>query len=377
MKHFLRLWVFLPVLLAGSCMEQADLTAYTESKVPCVQCVLQPELDVQTLRLFYINTANYAEEPIPDATVEVFETSKIYQETLHQSIGTFYHREGVTWKAIFNNSLKPSKQYLLRIILPSQDTLTATTVIPYDHLTNLDKGSYQYHHLNGGRKPILVHPSYDCEDSKYRTRFTLVHEVDDDVIGDVIPYTLWIWKMDWNEQKSLYEIANTIATDQEAKTDPFNICGDSFTSITNKDIQASFPTLSDKPLHYKYLRIPQEVLSYSYDLMIAGDFKGPHYRDPLVGPGTDNLPPEFDIFPWVERGPKGYLVFLIVSRELDLFLKDDIREQMLTDLEDLLLIYRDTNHYTNIRNSSGGPCFGVFGAAFEEHLWWSYYQGKQ
>ncbi len=381
MNRLVIIGVLLSVLLFGGCMEEAMLTPYTTDKHPFVQCILYPDSTVQYLHLSYVRQGDGPAEPITDADISLFRNSRRYWNVM-DSVGSFYHIDGELWGYQFDDPLQPYDKYLLQIVLPSRDTLIATTTIPYEYETDSHQQSSYAHRLTGGHRPRLI--NFRTDDSRlpdYTTGYQIEYYVDPDLVDreNVSLFTIWAWKMDWNERTSSYEIAGTLATDQENNVDSFNLTGDYFTEADQPGILESFPQVVGKPLHYKYLRIPVGYSSFKQDYWIAGNFKGPHYKDPILGPEMANsdvtIPPELAyLFPDIERGPKGYVSFLYASEELDAFIKDTIREQMLSETGiDLSIVYRNTNHYTNIKSSTT-VCAGVFGAAYEQHLWWSYVQ---
>ena len=374
--------VLLSMLLFGGCMEEAVLTSYTTDKHPFVQCILYPDSTVQYLHLSYVKRGDGPAEPIPDADIRLFRNSRRYWDVM-DSVGSFYHIGGDLWGFQFDDPPLPYDKYKLQIILPSQDTLVATTTIPYEYESNYPRDSPYYRHLSGGHGPKGAQLVLDeSRLPEYVTYYQIIYDPARDGVIDienVSLFTIWAWKMDWNERTASYEIARTLATDQENSVDSFNLTGEFFTEADQPGILESFPQVVGKPLHYKYLRIPVGYSPFSQYYGIAGDFKGPHYKDPLTGPEKAQfsipVPPELAyLFPDIEYGPKGYVSFLYASEELDAFIKDTVQEQMLSETGlDLSIVYRNTNHYTNIKSPTTA-CAGVFGAAYERHFWWSYIQ---
>ena len=364
------------ILSAVSCMEPAELVPYTTDRHPYVQCIIYPDSTVQYLRLGYVSRESGSLEPIPEAGVRLYRYSGESSDEL-VSVGSFYHIGDELWGFRFGDSPRPYDKYLLEVVLPSRDTLVATTTIPYEFETSDAEVSPRFHHLIGGHRPQRVSLTFDeSRLPKMCTGFEIRYVVDPDIVdGEKVKlFTIWAWKEDWNEATLSYEVAEMLATDAEDAVDGFNLCGGFFTSAGQRGIVESFPQVAGRPLHYKYLRMPVGFSPINRVIWIAGDFRGPHYRNPLMGPISDNIDPGLDL-PWLERGPKGYVVFVFASPELDSFMKDAVREQMLSETGDPLLVYRNTNHYTNVRNvTTQCQCAGVFGAAYVQHVWWSYIQ---
>ena len=360
----------------AGCLEPAELVPYTRDRHPYVQCILYPDSAVQHLRLGYVSRESGPVESIPEAEVRLYRIAHGYSEGL-ETVGSFYHIGGELWGFQFGERPQPYDKYQLEVVLPSRDTLVATTTIPYEYETSDAEWSSKYHHLIGGHRPKGVSLTFD--DSrlpKMCTGFEIQYVVDPDIVdGEKVElFTIWAWKEDWNEETSSYEVAGTLATDADDTVDGFNLCGGFFTTAVQCGIVESFPQVVGRPLHYKYLRIPVGFSPINRVIWIAGDFRGPHYRNPLMGPISVHIDPGLDL-PWIERGPKGYMVFVFASPELDSFMKDAVREQMLSETGDPLLVYRNTNHHTNIRNiTTQSQCAGVFGAAYVQHVWWSYIQ---
>lgn len=374
-QFFSVLCCFAIVEMACSCMEPVVLKSYLPDTVPYVQCILEADSLVQHLYLSYVTKEGEPVVSVPDAEVSLLRFSRTHVDSI-EWVGDFKLQSGDKWEMYLADSIRPSDKYRLQVILPSLDTLTATTLIPGDFVTNLNQNSPDYHKIIDSYRPYSVLLGCDTLNKLTRSHFTLHHSADAEVIGEAPLYTLWVWKMDWNEQTASYEQASTLAMEQEDWADPFNLTGDTFDSIGNSLIRNSFPMLSGKPLHYKYLRIPVGLASFESDFYLAGDFKGPHYWNQMTGPTDALMPPVFDeIFPLIkrERGPKGYLVFQFVSDEVDHIYREIFQEQMRSDLGDLMPIYRNTNFYSNIKSSTI-PCTGIFGAIYETHYWWSYFQ---
>ncbi|MBR1538336.1 MAG: DUF4249 family protein, partial [Bacteroidales bacterium] len=161
--------------------------------------------------------------------------------------------------------------------------------------------------------------------------------------------------------------------------DGFNKTGKFFTQSTTPEALSRYPEVAGQPLHYRYLRFPGGSLSEMDTLMVSGDFSGTHHgvigdmlsvirgyhRAELQYDTTAGIPHDTEECHCLFDNNVGYVHFKAVSEEYDNYLKDVLQTDLLRET-DVIGIYRNTNHYTNIQGGTG-----IFGAEIDEKYYWT------
>lgn len=327
--RFYIFYLLLCVCALSSCIKDIELAVY-EPEV-AVYCVLN-ESSHQVLELKRI-AFNEKDSPIiiNQAKVLLYESDSEREENL---IDYFQYETDGLWHLDYQTI--PGKQYALIICLPDGDTLKAVTTMPTDE--------------GGGGWP-RVGDDHNLGSADYYNmgpRYQ-VYETNIETIA-------WIYAMNWNEQKGDWEIATTITCDNDQKVDGFNLTGSFFYSADEHIIHYC-ERLIGKPLHDRYLRIPEigKAASYRDCIAIAGDFKGQYPASYYYGDMYRNGP----------RRGKGYIAFMFVSQEYDQYLKDVIIWQAKDNSYDYLKVLNNNNVYSNILNGTG-----VFGASVTQYCPW-------
>lgn len=389
MKRLLQHSVLLSLLaFAGltACYQPIDLTPAEDPSIPWVHCILTRDT-VQFLELRYIDAAgsgNY--RPVEDAEVSIemwrrkdkglgFDDEYEYYSTYYfERIGSGLWQWKMFSGTHYNIYTTHETLFNLQVVLPSGDTLRASTTIPNKRVKQQEILTPSYYvsefELNG------KHFSYELNNHDEDGTTVYRH---DEICQFLLPTdfdgAVWVYKAGVAEDGETF-IEDALATDRDEWADPFNITGTVFSESAEPMALANYPEVAGKPLHKRFLRFPAGGQSNPV-VAVSGDFKGPHYGagglilslarsdqryqqslSSLSGtPYPDNI---------LLNGKAGFLRFWVVSPEYDKYLKDVALAEMLKENTDIVGIYNNTNSYTNIQGGTG-----IFGSCDEQDFYWT------
>lgn len=385
------------IACATGCYEPVDLRSAEDFNVPWVHCILSPA-DTQWLELRYITGGGSdGGSGINEATVSLYEY--VFVDGGNDRKLTFLGRFGNVGDGLwmFDTALLGSGHvYRLTIEGPGLDSIWAETTMPSFNYPeglgwNYSKGlgmrytnysdvefikdrddDYFYEYEIDGRKFRGLSEGYRVDNTIIPCR----HDRPRYKPGPyAVGFSMWCYKVGWSEERQCWFIEDYLATNLDDRADGFNSTGEPFTGSATPEALALFPEVAGKPLHYRYLRFPDGSISAGDTIAISGDFSGPHYGDarPVTAISEQMTLKTFynamglpydNIF---TTGHAGYVDFKMVSDEYDLYLKDVAQMELLREVgSDIIGIYADTNHYSNIHGGTG-----IFGAEVDNKLYWS------
>ena len=390
MKRLLQHSILFSLLaLAGltACYQPVDLTPAEDPGIPWVHCILTRDT-VQFLELRYIDAAgssNYL--PVEDAEVTIemwrqrdqglgYDDEYYYYDTYSfERIDSGLWQWKMSFATMYNIYFTRSTLSKLQVVLPSGDTLRASTTIPNRRVQQQEVLSPSYYvsefDLNG------KHFSYELELSEESSTTLYRH---DEICQFSLPTdfegAIWVYKAGVAEDGGIF-IEDALATDRDDWVDPFNITGQVFSESTEPMALANYPEVAGKPLHERFLRFPGGSQRNPV-IAVSGDFKGPHYGagglilllarsdqryEQALSEGLLGIPYPDNI---LLNGKAGFLRFWVVSPEYDKYLKDVALAEMLKENTDIVGIYNNTNSYTNIQGGTG-----IFGSCDEQDFYWT------
>ncbi len=321
-----------------SCVREIELDADDPLTV-VVECVLV-DAPVQTLKLML--TKGTAEEEAP-----VIEEAEVTLIDLTDNIdaGLFERQDDMTWTLDYQAI--PEHSYRLEVRVTGYDPVWAEQTMPLEcramSTFYADWSSSSYHtyssHVNGSLI-LLTHT----------------------------PLSTWIRAMNYNPETGNREIAEHICTDAPY-VDNFNLTGGVYDPPVTTTILPSgessdrylYANLEGYSLHKRFLRLDTdkvleaEVLQVG--ISISGSFTGEYFNNGTAAIPADKAP----------REDEGIVIVSIVSDDYDLYLRDAIKYQQLSESSDLSSVYSlSGNVYSNIH---GG--LGIFGAKTEKVVEWN------
>lgn len=309
--------VFFLTGLSCSCVRETDLTPEGDAHL-VVECILTSE-PTQFLTLSMTDLTDGKSRPFWEDAQAI-----LYDETERATAGVFVMDENGT--GCLDYCPAQDHIYRLDISVPGVGTIKATTCMP---------------------APVQV---------QWKLSF-LYDNNSDGLFYSISPLPIsawWVYAMETREAGS-FQVAERIATDYD-NVDSFNVIPDSFAdenTLGTELLERMYPRLRGADMHDKLLRFPPaapEDRDKSIErLVIGGNFSG-------MGMFTDE-----------PVSGKGYLVFMSVSEEYDLFMKDAIGFILKKQAAGLFSIYlRNNPLYSNIE---GG--LGIFGAAQIQKMPWT------
>ncbi len=331
----MRINIILFVILAlgyTSCTQDISLDAGERAVV--VECILSCD-SVQTLKLFYSHAkdGNGSSMPITEADVTLFD------ETKNETAGTFHYAGGMDWTLDY--AAEPEHAYRLDIDVKGHDHISAQQIMPkqirvegYVHkggMTSGDSGFIKY------------------GDSFNGTAYW----------GVAIPAKTWIYAVCYDEKTGETHIADEICSDYP-NVDNFNLTGDTYVPylVEFETLIGMYPYmicnyLQGYPLYRRYIRTNADLVDSDYFIwdrvfIVSGSFyeyDNPNKEQPL--------------------GSKGGVFFTTVSDDYDRYLLEAIHYQQQQESDDMTIIYKRDNIFSNI---NGGV--GIFGAKTEYRSDW-------
>ena len=373
----------LPSLLAiaslTACYQPVDLTPAEDPDIPWVNCILSPD-STQWLELRYMSR-NGAGDYRPIEEADILLSSHDTTTRRFDPVGHFTHVKDGRWR--LDTSMTPGLIYQLYIITARGDTLTAQTQAPFENIlvsSAVSPGDslisvYTYH--DGSTVRILNRMSDNGKTYFFRTDRTSYRLLNSD---RSLEQVCWIYKTGYTPSNGRF-LEEALATDREDLADDFNLTQACFTESTVAEALLNYPEVAGKPLHYRFLRIP--TLNVQVDtLVISGDFTGVHYgycdavmvgltalhrthirEDRIFGRYHDE-----SACHWLfDSNEVGLVHFMTVSDEYDHYLRDIVAYELVHKMStDVIGIYSNTNHYTNVKGGTG-----IFGAAIETKQNWT------
>ena len=368
-----------------ACYQPIDLTPAEDPDIPWVYCILSPD-STQWLELRYMSRKGAGDyRPIEEA--DILLSSHDTTTRRFNPVGHFTHVKNGRWK--LDTMMTPGLIYQLYIITARGDTLTAQTHAPFEHLivspviSPGDSLSFEYT-FHDGSTIHITNKYYDSGSfsngvSSFfvrpdRTSYRLMNS------DRSIEQVYWIYKTGYTPSNGRF-LEETLATDREDLADDFNLTQACFTESTIPEALLNYPEVAGKPLHYRFLRIPK--LNRQVDtLVISGDFTGVHYGycDALMGGLIASHRAHIDedrilgryhdesACQWLfDNNEVGLVHFMTVSDEYDHYLRDIVAYELTHKMStDVIGIYSNTNHYTNVKGGTG-----IFGAAIEIKQNWT------
>ncbi len=334
MKKFIYIFnlFILAAGLAGSCAREIIMDA-KEKPLLAVECVLTEDT-VQILRLNLSKGASQS-EALPISEAEAVLTDL----TMNTPVGKFERQDDMTWTLDYQAI--PEHSYRLEVRVPGYDLVWAEQTMPLEcramSTFYADWSSSAYHtyssHVNGSLI-LLTHT----------------------------PLSTWIRALNYNPETGNREIAEHICTDAPY-VDNFNLAGGVYAPPVIMDIPTDkylYANLDGYSLHKRFLRLDTdkvleaEVLQVG--ISISGSFTGEYFNNGTSVKPADRTP----------REDEGIVIVSIVSDDYDLYLRDAIKYQQLSESSDLSSVYLNENVYSNIH---GG--LGIFGAKTEKVVEWN------
>ena len=374
------------VLLLGmgiaSCYQPVDLVPKEDPDIPWVHCILSPD-STQWLELRYLSR-NGAGDYRPVEEAEILLSSHDTTTRRYDPVGRFTHETDGQWR--LDMPMEPGQSYQLHVILPSGDTLRAETQLPFDNLfvesvmTPGDSLTFEYTYHDGrtvritNRSDVLGYVSYVRPD---RMLYALYYK-DISLAG-----VCWVYKTGFSKTKGGPFLEETLATDREELVDDFNLTHTFFTESKVPEALTVYPEVKGKPLHYRFLRVPPHMEYQKKDtLAISGDFTGVHYgycdwvmegigdlhKIHMFEDRMRGIPHDEEACRWLyDNSGVGLVHFMTVSEEYDRYLQELVLHELLHDVgTDVIGIYSNTNHYTNVEGGTG-----IFGAAIDLKKNWT------
>jgi len=350
-----RIICILSLLALVSCTRVTDLRPESGPQLVVV-CILAEE-EQQELSLSLTDVAGERDRARLNAA-----RISLYDLTLEASAGFFRNVSGEEWTLDYRAI--PEHTYRLEVSVPGFEDVYALTTMPQQ------RESYSAWNPN----PIISSyspqvPSPVERGTKYR-------------IEDLPDGPIWIFGMNYDPESGEHAIAETIATSIQ-NVDNFNLAGGFYVfsgdrhgydfvngHIYGMDVPMYY-FVEGQPLHWRYIRVPSveecgpRISEDAYAVLddpngrfsVAGSFSGDYWFPSTIYWGYSTpTPPD----------ASGYIVFMSVSAEYDIFLKAAVGKQMMSDGSDYTDLFRRDNSYTNI---VGG--MGIFGAKTLQHAPWN------
>ena len=379
------------ICITLSCVEEIRMDPKEKRQVN-VECVLENS-PTQTIKLNY--TAHISEDytvPVQDAKITVVERLKGKTGYYKNADYRFSKTGDGIWTAGFTPV--QGAKYELSILIPEEDSITATTYYVED--------TTAFRWYEGSVYPgcpyssSLNRPEYEFDEAE-KAEFPQFRFISNS------NFYFWVYGMDYNPQKNKYEQAEfiTVPYPDSIRTlstvDPYYDWIDRFNALTLKrsevaqfrrpeDVGIEFPQVlewgypqylhgeynvsaSTKDLHYRYLR-----LKCSYNL--------PELKRILEELGADRVeggffPCEFCKSIYIAASfrqyrygiphPKAYLVFEIVNDDYDKYLKTLVawtQRKYYGGDTDLTDVWNNRPViYSNIKNG-----LGIFGARYYRNV---------
>lgn len=355
-------------MAAAACYEPVDFETKIDARIPCVHCILN-SADTQYLSLHYLSgTDSDSNEAIDGAEVILQGWDRITQA--YQRQGQFQNVGDGTY--ILAGEIGSDSTWRLVIRLPEGDTLQAVTHIATMKVRELFRPMSEALTTQltlHGRNYVFVDPSGDYYDIS-RLSFCVISGC-----------PIWIHKMGWSPEQEEWYPEYELTSNFEDRTDAFNKTFRDFMVATVPEAMTKYPSVQGKPLHYRYLRFPAGSLQATDTLEISGDFSGVHYgvigaflksirsfhQAEITFDKIAGIPHNTAECAWLFNDRVGYVNIKAVSSELDHYLKDVAEYEFLQEVSnDVIGIYRNTNHYTNIQGGTG-----IFGAEVNSQLYWT------
>lgn len=371
----------LPVLAClTACYQPVDLTPAEDPGIPWVHCILSPD-STQWLELRYMSRKGAGDyRPIEEA--DILLSSHDTTTRRFDPVGHFTHVKDGRWK--LDTWMTPGLIYQLYIITARGDTLTAQTHAPFENLivspviSPGDSLSFDYTFHDGNTTHMMNRYIDDNGVSFFvrpdHTSYRLMNS------NRSLEQVYWIYKTGYTPSHGRF-LEETLATDREDLADDFNLTQACFTESSVPEALLNYPEVAGKPLHYLFLRIP--TLNRQVDtLVISGDFTGVHYGccdvllEGLIASHRVHI--DEDLFlgryhnesacRWLfDSNEVGLVHFMAVSDEYDHYLRDIVAYELTHKMStDVIGIYSNTNHYTNVKGGTG-----IFGAAIEIQQNWT------
>lgn len=361
-------------LTVSSCFQPIDLMPAEQPDIPWVHCILSPA-DTQYLELRFISSSSAdSYRPINGANVVLSEWNEQVGE--YVKARQFTNKgEGEYHLITPDGVLGKASSFRLQVFLPDGgDTLTAFT-----HSVSLEVLRCFEHTSEQKPLEVILHgKDYGIDYSRFGlndNRLNVYRALFRIRSADAV----WAYKEGWSPSTRDRFIEDELATNLEDKTDGFNKTGKLFTQSTTPEALSRYPEVVGQPLHYRYLRFPEGSLSEMDTLMVSGDFTGTHHgvigdmlsvirgyhRSELLYDTTAGLFHDTEECHCLFDDNVGYVHFKAVSKEYDNYLKDVFQTDLLRGT-DVISIYRNTNHYTNIQGGTG-----IFGAEVDKKFYWT------
>ena len=325
-----------------------------ELQLVFVECILTQE-PVQQLTMYY--TKGQKSKPVSSTAAEVVLTDL----TVNKVVGHFTEKESGIWTLDY--TAVPTHEYKLNVSIDSYRKISATQTMPARPI--VIGWRYVLPYVSYWESPYGYHWAMDPDQvAEHPFMNSLVWNDGDGlpkgesyyIIYDV-PESIWIKAMNYNPVTGKREIAEQICT-SSTNVDNFNITDGIYVPPV-KTIQcpyevkeeykgimdgfhevALYPSLSGAKIHKQYLRIPAQNRDRPMFMAISGDFiESYNCQNYLYYSKSNGVVRDLADY-------EGYLSFMAVSNDYDLFLLD--------------------NSNSNIE---GG--IGIFGCVAESKLQWS------
>lgn len=322
MKLIRNVFPSLLLMIFTGCVETITMDPEEENLPVMVNCLLSPDLKVQTLYLQYVKGKS-AEDYVPVIDAEVYITAEFFP---HRTDTLFFHYvEGNKWESQDTPGIiiEGGKQYSLFVKIPGRDLIRAETTCP-----------------------VAFRP--ECRSEVYESHYSIYFELYIDLRykGKEI-YTCPVWVFAKGKHKKYEECDEYypyLVTDHPY-ADDFNINGLKFKDLSldgefdGHCMQISWPAfmdmrrmMPDLPLHDDFVRI--EHLDAERFHLLAGPLEYPKTGEPH----------------------QDYFLFKFVSKEYDKYLRSVYVKKRKLE-HDLTAIYSTEDIYSNIE---GGV--GIFGS---------------